>query len=141
MIATFLFHFVILFALAADNIPGNLQEERVYTVSEVTTKPEPPGGHDAFLKKWSRSVRYPAEAVREKIQGIVFIEFVVNKDGTIAKPAVRSGIGAACDEAALKGFVQMSKEAWKPGIKNGEPVTVKMVLPFSFTIVSNEVRR
>lgn len=114
---------------------GNLQDDKIYTVSEVNIKPAPIAGHDTFQKKWSKNVTYPDDAVRNKIEGMVFIEFVVDKDGSITDAAVRSGLGHGCDEAALNGFKEASKNAWKPGIKNEQPVRVKMVLPFQFRII------
>jgi protein TonB len=117
---------------------GILQEEKVYTVSEVAVKPEPENGLTHFHDRWSKQVVYPKEAIAEKIQGIVYVEFIVNKDGTITGAAIRAGIGHGCDEAALKGFKEVSKKAWKPAVKDGLPVNVKMVIPFYFRlIVSN----
>lgn len=111
------------------------QEEKVYTVSEVSSKPEPLTGLDAFHKKWSNRVSYPPEAIKQKVEGMVFIQFLVDKDGSIHDASVRSGIGYGCDEAALDGFKDLAKTAWKPGLKNDQPVKVKMVLPFYFRIV------
>jgi periplasmic protein TonB len=111
------------------------QDEKVYTVSEVSVKPQPIIGLADFQKKWSRTVKYPDHAVRQKIQGMVYIEFIVDTDGSIREAAIRSGIGHGCDEAALKAFSELSKDGWKPGIKKDAPVKVKMVLPFYFKII------
>jgi periplasmic protein TonB len=80
-------------------------------------------------------VKYPEEALKKKVQGMVFIEFIVNPDSSIANAAIRQGIGFGCDEAALKVFEDLSKEGWNPGIRLGQPVKVKMVLPFYFRII------
>ena len=111
------------------------QDQKIYTVSEVTVKPEPLIGLPAFLDKWSRSVRYHEEAINKNIQGTVFIEFIVDKDSTVHDAAIRSGIGHGCDAAALKSFEALSRKGWKPGILKTEPVAVKMVLPFFFKLV------
>jgi protein TonB len=118
-------------------LPGQqqYQEEKVYTVSEVNVKPEPLKGIRHFQDRWMSKVKYPEKAVRERIQGTVFIEFIVNTDGSIAEAAVRSGIGHGCDEAALKGFLEVAREGWKPGMKDNRPVKVKMVQPFFFRII------
>ena len=126
---------LILILGAGSAAPPECQQEKIYTVSEVTIKPEPLMGMAAFQKKWSGKVDYPEDARRKDIQGIVFIEFVVDKDGTIQDAAIRSGLGFGCDEAALEGFKRMTKEAWKPGTKNDQAVKVKMVLPFFFRII------
>jgi protein TonB len=114
---------------------SNSQDDKIYTVSEVNIKPTPIAGHDAFQRKWSKNVTYPDDAVRNKIEGMVFIEFVVEKDGSITNAAVRNGLGHGCDEAALEGFIEVSNVAWNPGIKHEQPVRVKMVLPFQFRII------
>lgn len=125
----------VFFRFLSPTLVGNFQDDKIYTVSEVNIKPAPIAGHDSFQKKWSKNVTYPDDAVRNKIEGMVFIEFVVDKDGSITDAAVRSGLGHGCDEAALGGFKEASKNAWKPGIKNEQPVKVKMVLPFQFRII------
>ncbi len=107
-------------------------------MSEVSRKPEPVKGMNDFYDHWSKGVIYPEDAVRKKIQGMVFIQFVVNIDGTISDAAVKSGIGFGCDEAALKGFIAACKDVWKPGIKDDTNVKVKMVVPFSFRIIEKK---
>ena len=114
------------------------QEEKVYTVSEVSVKPDPVKGLKDFQERWSKKVKYPEDALKAKVQGMVFIEFVVNADSSVSEAMVKTGIGYGCDEAALKGFIELSKEGWKPGIKNNEPVKVKMVLPFFYRIIVQE---
>lgn len=123
------------FLLYAPMVGVILQEEKIYTVSDVKIKPHPVIGHENFQKRWSNKVTYPDDAVKNSVQGMVFIEFIVEKDGSITEAAIRSGLGSGCDEAALLGFQEVSKEAWKPGIKDDQPVRVKMVLPFQFRIV------
>ena len=131
----FLCYIITLFPLLETGHPCAYQDDKIYTVSEVAIKPEPIDGLEDFKKKWSRKVTYPKSALEEKIQGMVFIEFVVSKDGSIESASVKSGIGHGCDEAALDAFKQVSKDGWKPAIKNDTPVKVKMVLPFYFKII------
>lgn len=130
-----LYHIICLPFLLHSTAFETVQDEKVYTVSEVSTKPEPLMGQHTFQKKWSSKVAYPGDAVKEKVEGMVYIEFVVDKDGSIRDAAVRSGLGFGCDEAALEGFKEVSKDAWKPGVRNDQPVKVKMVLPFQFRII------
>lgn len=133
--SAFLLHIILLFVNADAGWTMSFQDEKIYTVSEVSTAPQPVKGLNDFQKQWSNNVKYPKEALRRKVQGVVFIEFVVSNDGTILDPAIKSGFSDDCDEAALKGFKTVSKNAWKPAIKNGEAVKVKMVLPFVFRII------
>lgn len=133
--STILYHILFFMALGEGSSFPSLQEDRIYTVSEVSVKPEPLRGLKEFREKWSRKVKYPEEAIKKQIQGIVFIEFVVSPDSSVVDAAVKQGIGSECDQAALKGFEELSKEGWKPGIRSGRPVKVKMVLPFYFRII------
>jgi protein TonB len=116
----------------ADTIPV---QEKIYTVSEISIKPTPAKGLTNFHDRWSKSVAYPEDALKEKVQGMVFIQFVVNNDGTVTDAAIKQGIGHGCDEAALKGFEELCKEPWIPGVKHDQPVKVSMVLPFYFRII------
>ena len=132
-----LFQFVSLLVGSYTTAELSFQEEKIYTVSDVSVKPEPVMGLKEFQNRWSKKVAYPKEAIKKNVQGMVFIEFIVDKDGSIHDAAVKSGIGFGCDEAALIGFQELSKEGWKPGIKKDEPVKVKMVLPFFYRIIQN----
>lgn len=116
-------------------VSQSLQDEKVYTVSEVSVKPQPLKGLDHFQARWSREGKYPESAQEEGIQGVVFIEFIINTDGTISNSAVKTGIGYGCDEAALKAFREVAKEPWNPGMLRDKTVKVKMVLPYFFRII------
>jgi TonB family protein len=124
---------IILLLLLHDTTPLHWQDT-LYTVSDVNIKPQPEKGMNDFYDRWSRKVTYPETALKNKIQGMVFVQFVVNENGAVSDIAVRSGIGHGCDEAALKGFNEV-KGTWKPGTKNNRNVKVKMVIPFAFRIV------
>lgn len=129
-----LFQIIFLLAVANPAVSGKLQDEKVYTVSEVTVKPQPQEGLEDFKTAWSKEVTYPELAIQKNIQGMVFIAFIIDADGSVRDASVTSGLGYGCDEAALKGFREVTKEAWRPGMKNGEAVKVKMVMPFFFRI-------
>jgi TonB family protein len=95
----------------------------------------PEGGLAIFFEHIGRKLNYPAEAKKNKIQGKVFVEFVVNTDGSIDVTGT-SGIGGGCDlEAAT---VVQSAPKWKPATINGVPVSQKMVLPINFKLAIPE---
>jgi protein TonB len=66
------------------------------------------------------------------VEGRVFVEFVVNRDGSIVDVKFIKGIGAGCDEEAVR--VVQSAPAWKPGKQRGKPVRQKMVIPIIFKL-------
>uniref|UniRef100_UPI00404B5077 energy transducer TonB n=1 Tax=Fulvivirga sp. TaxID=1931237 RepID=UPI00404B5077 len=98
--------------------------------SIVEDKPTPKGGMSTFLKGIHEKLVYPPAALRAKVQGKVFIQFVINADGQLADFQVIKGIGMGCDEEALRVLKQSA--AWNPGKQRGVPVRVRMVLPIQF---------
>jgi protein TonB len=94
----------------------------------------PVGGISAFYEYVGKKMqgKYPAQARRMGIEGKVFVEFVINKDGSIVDVRAMKGIGAGCDELAVKVVQEAPK--WKPGKQRGKPVRQKMVLPITFKL-------
>jgi TonB family protein len=115
------------------------RDQNVFT--EVDEMALPTGGMDQFYAYVARNLRYPTEARMKGIEGKVFVEFVVNTDGSIEVTGI-SGIGAGCDLEAMR--VVQTSPAWTPGKNDGIAVRQKMVLPITFSMrqsnVSNEVR-
>ncbi len=66
------------------------------------------------------------------ISGKVFIEFVVEKDGSLSNVIVKRGVHEILDNNALQAVKKLNK--WEPGIQNHHPVRVRMVLPINFKV-------
>ena len=94
--------------------------------------PEFPGGEEALYKYLAQNIHYPEQAKKEQIQGRVFVNFVVGKDGSITDAVVKRGIGGGCDEEALRVVNAMPK--WTPGKVRGENVRVNYYLPINFKL-------
>ncbi|MEK6781936.1 MAG: energy transducer TonB [Bacteroidota bacterium] len=96
---------------------------------------EPAGPRDgmaAFYKYLGENIRYPALARRLRVDGKVFVEFVVERDGSLNQFNVVKGIGSGCDEEAVR--VLQDAPRWFPGKQRGRPVRQKMVLPIHFVM-------
>ena len=104
--------------------------DEIFSVVEETA--EPKGGMPAFYKYVGEKIKYPAQARRMGVEGRVFVEFVVNCDGSIVDVRAIKGIGAGCDEEAVR--IVQSAPAWKPGKQRGKPVRQKMVIPIIFKL-------
>ena len=104
--------------------------DEIFTI--VEDQPEYPGGIRQFYKYVATNLRYPAQARRMGIEGKVFVQFVVEKDGKLTDVQILKGIGSGCDEEALR-VIKKSK-AWKPGRQRGRPVKVRMIIPISFRL-------
>jgi TonB family protein len=106
------------------------QEEAVFTV--VEKMPEYPGGEDARIKFMVENIKYPEQAKKNGIQGVVFVSYVVEKDGKISNVKTIRGIGGGCDEEAERVISLMPN--WNPGIQKGQPVRVQFNLPVRFSL-------
>jgi len=92
--------------------------------------PQFPGGEKELFAYLSKNVKYPANAKEKKIQGRVYVSFIVSSKGKVLFPHVERGIGGGCDEEALR--VTRAMPPWKAGRQGGKPVPVKYTLPLSF---------
>jgi protein TonB len=94
--------------------------------------PAYPGGEKALFDYLKKGIRYPADAKAKNVQGRVYVTFVVSSKGKILFPHVEKGIGAGCDEEALRAVRSMP--LWSPGKQNGKAVPVKHTLPVNFKL-------
>ncbi|TKC00744.1 M56 family metallopeptidase [Pedobacter cryophilus] len=108
---------------------ANLENiDSVFT--KVDELPSFPGGLQAFGMFLGENMKYPALARDNKIQGRVFVQFVVEKDGSLSEIKVVRGIGSGCDEEAVRVLALSPK--WTPGMQNGKVVRVSYVVPIFF---------
>jgi protein TonB len=98
----------------------------------VENQPEPVGGMGAFMQYLQKNLKYPEQARRMNVEGKVFVQFVIDKDGSPTDITVLKGIGSGCDEEAVRVIKNMPK--WQPGKQRGRPVKVRMSLPIVFKL-------
>ena len=104
--------------------------EEIFTIVEDPASPV--GGMTAFYNYVGDKIKYPAQARRMGIEGRVFVQFVIDKDGSITEVVAVKGIGAGCDEEAVR--ILQGSPKWKPGKQRGKPVKQRMVLPITFKL-------
>jgi len=115
--------FIVITALPAQQ--SVIDDEGVYLMCEKM--PELIGGMDALQKK----IRYPLQAKSLGVQGVVYVQSIINEKGKIIKPKVVKKLGAGCDEEAIR---VLKKSKFKPGYDKGKPVKVKFTLPIFFRL-------
>lgn len=93
---------------------------------------EYPGGFEAMAAYIAKSVVYPEKAKAEGVEGKVFVQFVVDTDGSIAEATVLRGVGGECDAEALRVVKSMPK--WQPATFKGKPARSKYVMPIYYTL-------
>lgn len=94
--------------------------------------PSFPGGEAALMKYLVNTIKYAPEAKRSKIEGTVWVEFIIGKDGSVYDVKIVRGIGGGCDEETLRAVLQMPQ--WLPGKQKGIPVNVRFTLPVTFKL-------
>lgn len=113
------------------------EDNAAFTI--VDQRPQYPGGDQAMYNYLGKEVVYPELARSMGVEGRVFVQFVVNKDGSLDAVHVVKGIGAGCDEEALR--VVKNFPRWIPGEQDGKPVYVRMVLPIFFKLTSGSSKK
>ncbi|MBK9636495.1 MAG: TonB family protein [Bacteroidetes bacterium] len=98
----------------------------------VEEMPQFPGGVNEMLKYLKNNIKYPIDAREANITGVVYLSFIVDKEGEIKNIEILKGIGGGCEEEAVRVVKKMSK--WNPGKQNGKAVNVQFKLPVSFTL-------
>ncbi len=98
----------------------------------VEHKPEFPGGLSGLYSYFKNNVKYPLPAMERGISGRVFLNFVVEPDGSISNVIVLRGIGGGCDEEAVR--VIRNMPLWEPGRQRGRAVRVSFTVPIKFTL-------
>lgn len=98
----------------------------------VEERPSFPGGEKELLKFLGENVKYPRLARNIGIEGRVTIQFIVEKDGSLTDITVIKGIGAGCDEEAIR--VMKLVPNFSPGKQRGVPVRVRMMVPINFRL-------
>ncbi|WP_421889967.1 TonB family protein [Marinoscillum sp.] len=110
-------------------------EGEVFTM--VESQPRYPGGMTSFYNYLGQEMTYPAEARAKGIEGRVYVQFIVEPDGTISEITTLKGIGGGCDAEAER--VMRNSTGWIPGMQRGKNVRVRMVLPVTFKLNKDEL--
>ena len=106
-----------------EEAPEEENVDEIFTIVEESATF--PGGITAFYLYLKKELDYPRQAQRMGIEGRVFVQFVVERDGSLTDIHVVKGIGAGCDEEAVR--VLKNSPKWKPGKQRGKPVRQKMI--------------
>lgn len=80
----------------------------------------------------AKHVNYPSVAAENGVEGRVFMQFVIEKDGSISNVTVLRGVDASLDKEAIRVIKSMPK--WTPGRQRGKPVRVSYQLPINFRL-------
>ena len=96
--------------------------------------PEFIGGLDSLISFMISNINYPHWEKKNKIQGTIYVSFVIEKDGSVSHPEIIRTVKESIDfDKEVLRVVKMMPN-WKPGENKMEKVAVKMTLPVKFTL-------
>jgi protein TonB len=117
-----------------------------YAVEDASIEPEPgpvfqlvekmaefkghKDGIEAFILD---NLIYPLDALAEGLEGSVFVEFIIEKDGSISEVVVLSSGHEAFEKEAIR-LVELTDKKWKAGRQSGQEVRSKMIVEVVFKL-------
>ena len=104
-------------------------QEKVYNTAGITQKPEFVGGINEFYTFVGENFKIPKQAIDAKLKGKAFVQFIIEKDGSITNVELIRGIGMGTDEEVLR--VIKASPNWNPGKMGDAPVRVLYSLPIT----------
>ena len=115
---------------AESSAPKKVFTGKVFYI--VEQMPSFPGGLAELMKWLDSHVRYPTAAIRDGIQGRVFVSFIVEPDGSISNVKLVRSVDVNLDREALRVVSEMPN--WTPGKQGGNKVRVRYSLPIAFRL-------
>jgi len=100
----------------------------IYDYPEIM--PQFPGGPDALDAFIKNNLKTPEEAKKNNLRGKVYVQFVVEKDGSVDEVEIRMGKHKVLNDEAMRVVKKMPD--WKPGSNKGKKVRVRYTLPITF---------
>ncbi|MBQ3984706.1 MAG: energy transducer TonB [Bacteroidales bacterium] len=121
--------------VSGESLAETLEKNPDYAIpfAAVENKPTFAGGDANDFSKWvGENLVYPQEAIDQKLEGRVILQFTVNKEGAVKDVTVLRGVNELLDSEAVR--VVSASPKWEVGTQNGIPVAVKYVFPVIFKI-------
>lgn len=120
----------------SENMPvdnaADLSGDKIFTIVEEQAEPE--GGIQGFYDFIAKDLNgnYPRQAQSLGVEGVVYVQFTIEKDGSLSNIIPVKGIGAGCDQVAVQAVASYGK--WKAGKQRGITVRSQRIVPIRFTL-------
>jgi len=129
----FLMSVMALFCLMTANAQKTVVSEKNQKVYDTVDQlPEFPGGMPALISYLQNNIKYPKDAEKQKVEGRVLVQFVVETDGSISDVKVAKEVFPSLDAEGIRVVQAMPK--WTPGKHKGKIVRVQYTLPIVFSL-------
>jgi TonB family protein len=129
---------------AAKSSPAGPQEEVQQSpenspAEDIYVQAEPMRGYSSLYAYFNSNLVYPAEALKDSIQGVETVSFVINTEGRPEKITIKQSLGELFEKEARRLIENMP--LWNPATLNGKPVPSQMSVPLTFQIQKVNVNR
>ena len=115
-----------------DKVVEEVVENKVYTYVEQMPQLPGGGGNGAIVAAIQKATKYPSLALRNQVEGRIFVSFTVNPQGDVSDVKVVKGLGSGLDEETMRAVKTLPK--FIPGKQNGRAVSVSFTVPITFKI-------
>ena len=115
-----------------DKVVEAVVENKVYTYVEQMPQLPGGGGNTAIVAAIQKATKYPSLALRNQVEGRIFVSFTVNAEGNVSDVKVVKGLGSGLDEETMRAVKTLPK--FIPGKQNGRAVSVSFTVPITFKI-------
>lgn len=115
-------------------IPGIISQaghDTLCYIGSLELQREPKFRED-INKYFADSIKYPLEAMKKKIEGVVYLSSIIEKNGSISNIRVLRSPDTYLSNEAKRVISNMPK--WTPGMRNGVPVRVQYIMPVHFKL-------
>jgi TonB family protein len=123
------------FSFAQSNTPATAQPAKT-VLTKADQMPSFPGGEEELNRFLTANIKYPQEALDKKIEGTVYVTFVVDENGIISGVKMSRRMAFGMDQEAMRVVKMMPN--WIPGQQDGKPVAVQYTLPIKFTLPNTQ---
>ncbi|MGH2623697.1 MAG: TonB family protein, partial [Sphingobacterium sp.] len=107
-------------------------QQEIFNYDELDQPPVYPGGTDAFRKAVNERLIISDQAIQAHIKGVVEVSFTINKQGEMQDFELVRDLGYQSGDNVITAIKQSKR--WTPAIRNGNPVSVRYVLPVRFDL-------
>ncbi|WP_316842759.1 TonB family protein [Pedobacter gandavensis] len=119
-------------ALKYKDVTIDSNDTTKYDVDAVELAPIFPGGMSKFYEYIGIAFNYPKNSSLKKIEGKVFLSFVVEKDGSISDLKVIRGLDPAVDEEIIR--LMKASPKWIAGVRDHKYLRVNYTMPITLKL-------
>jgi protein TonB len=112
--------------------PKVVEEDYTKVFTKVENPAEFPGGQSEWIRYLQKNLRYPEQAIENGTQGVVRVQFIVDREGNISEVQALNDPGDGLAEEAVRIIKKGPK--WRPAEQNGRKVIYRHIQAITFKL-------